>query len=85
MSLFCSSFTIEGYFQISINVVQRMYLRVTLKFIIVRNGTEMFSSRTSKSIVDQAIDSKEAQHNDFLCLVTQKGSRRKFVQYSRGL
>jgi len=56
-----------------------------MKFIIVRNGTEMFSSRTSKSIVDQAIDPEEAQHNDFLCLVTQKGSRGKLVQYSRGL
>jgi len=30
MSLFCSSFTIEGYFQISINVVPLLYLRVTL-------------------------------------------------------
>lgn len=30
MSLFYSSFTIEGYFQISINVVPLLYLRVTL-------------------------------------------------------
>jgi len=43
-----------------------------MKFIVsVRNGTEKLSSETSKSIVDQAIYSEKAQHNDFLCVVTQ--------------
>lgn len=44
MSLFCSSLTIEGYFQISIKVVPFLYLRVTL------NSSTSLTRSSSKHI-----------------------------------